>query len=94
MDGQLDLLNITYPQTIPTMETIWSTFLPLFHSKSVHIGADEYVEDGASLYELAEEYNRFVNIMDSFIYSESGKIMRIWAHIRHNAITLRTSPRT
>jgi hexosaminidase len=78
LDGQLDLLNISYPATIPTMETIWSTFLPWFHSKAVHIGADEYVEDGVSLYELAEEYNRFVNTMDSFITSESGKSMRIW----------------
>ena len=78
LDGQLDLLNISYPETIPTMETIWSTFLPWFQSKAVHIGADEYVEDGVSLYELAEEYNRFVNTMDSFITSESGKSMRIW----------------
>ena len=78
LDGQLDLLNISYPQTIPTTETIWSTFLPWFHSKAVHIGADEYVEDGVSVYQLAEEYNRFVNTMNSFIGSESGKSMRIW----------------
>jgi hexosaminidase len=78
LDSQLDLLNISYPETIPTMKTIWWTFLPWFHSKAVHIGADEYVEDGVSLYELAQEYNRFVNTMDSFITSESGKSMRIW----------------
>lgn len=78
LDGQLDLLNISYPDTIPTMKTIWSTFLPWFHSKVVHIGADEYVDPDLSDYELAESYNYFVNEMSSFITAESGKEMRIW----------------
>jgi hexosaminidase len=44
MQSDLSLLNISQPETIPTMKTIWETFLPWFHSKVVHIGADEYVD--------------------------------------------------
>lgn len=41
LDGALDLLNISYPDTIPALEAIWSMFLPWLQSKSIHIGADE-----------------------------------------------------
>ncbi|KAJ6584678.1 putative beta-hexosaminidase [Mycena capillaripes] len=68
----LSLLNISHPDTIPTVEAIWKTFLPWFHSKSVHIGADEY--DSA----LADDYIRFVNTFSSFIAASSGKDIRIW----------------
>jgi hexosaminidase len=78
LTGAIDLLNISYPDTIPTMETIWKTFLPWFHSKAVHIGADEYTSTTETTYELAEAYNTFVNTMDDYIGSESGKQMRIW----------------
>lgn len=78
LEGALDLLNISYPDTIPTMESIWSTFLPWFHSKSVHLGADEYVDEDLSTYELGELYNRFVNALNAFIGGLSGKTIRIW----------------
>lgn len=42
------LLNLSNPDSTTTMETIWKTFLPWFHSKVVHIGADEYVDDQES----------------------------------------------
>lgn len=48
LQGQIDLLNISNPNTIPQMETVWKTFLPWFHSKVVHIGADEYVDSALS----------------------------------------------
>ncbi|KAJ7164721.1 putative beta-hexosaminidase [Mycena crocata] len=70
--ADLSLLNISHPDTIPSMKAIWQTFLPWFHSKTVHIGADEY--DSA----LANDYNLFVNTMSSFIRSSSGKDIRIW----------------
>lgn len=54
------------------MQTIWKTFLPWFHSKTVHIGADEYSSD------LVADYTMFVNAMNDFISAESGKAMRIW----------------
>jgi hexosaminidase len=44
IDTDISLLNISHPDTIPTAETIWKTFLPWFHTKTVHIGADEYVD--------------------------------------------------
>ncbi|KAK8064670.1 beta-hexosaminidase [Apiospora phragmitis] len=69
--SDLSLLNISHPETIPTMKAIWAEFLPWFHSKTVHIGADEYTAGAA-------EYNRFVNEMSAFIAAESGKAMRIW----------------
>ncbi|CZT25522.1 uncharacterized protein RCC_11255 [Ramularia collo-cygni] len=78
LEGQIDLLNITYPGTIPQMKTIWSTFLPWFNSKVVHIGADEYVDTSLSDNALAEEYNTFVNAMNEYIPSESGKSIRVW----------------
>ncbi|KAJ6444040.1 beta-hexosaminidase [Purpureocillium lavendulum] len=68
----LSMLNISHPDTIPTMKTIWKTFLPWFQSKAVHIGADEYDET------LVADYTRFVNEMASFIKEESGKETRIW----------------
>jgi len=78
LEGQIDLLNISYPETIPTMETVWSTFLPWFHSKVVHIGADEYVDSQLSKNALADVYNTFVNTMDDYIRNVSGKSIRIW----------------
>lgn len=38
IDTSRDLLNISYPDTIPQMETLWKVMLPWFHSKVVHIG--------------------------------------------------------
>lgn len=70
----LSMLNISHPETIPTLETIWRTFLPWFYSKVVRIGVDEY---GSS---LVADYTRFVNEMNDFIRHESSgrQEMRIW----------------
>ncbi|KAJ6512006.1 glycoside hydrolase superfamily [Mycena vitilis] len=62
----------SHPDTIPTIESIWRTFLPWFHTKTVHIGADEY--DSA----LANDYTLFVNTISLFIGSSSQKDIRIW----------------
>lgn len=69
--SDLSLLNISHPETIPTMKTIWGEFLPWFHTKTVSIGADEYT--GPST-----DYNTFVNTMASYIGTEAGKYIRIW----------------
>ncbi|KAK2608243.1 hypothetical protein N8I77_006867 [Diaporthe amygdali] len=69
--GDLSLLNISHPETIPTMKTIWGEFLPWFHTKVVSIGADEYTGPSA-------DYNTFVNAMASYVGGESGKFIRIW----------------
>ncbi|KAI0654202.1 glycoside hydrolase [Cubamyces menziesii] len=66
------LINLTVPDAIPTIKSIWKEFLPWFHTKQVSIGADEY---NAS---LADDYNNFVNEMSDFIGHESGKTIRLW----------------
>jgi hexosaminidase len=68
---KLTLLNISHPDTIPTMKTIWNTFLPWFQSKTVHIGADEYTAG-------RNDYNFFVNTMADHIHTVSNKSTRIW----------------
>lgn len=72
LDTDFTLLNISHPGTIPTMETIWGTLLPWFHSKTVHLGADEY-----SSSEIAD-YNLYVNTMHTYIGQNFDKKVRIW----------------
>lgn len=67
-----DLLNLSHPDSIPTVKKIWAEFLPWFQTKEVHIGADEY--DAT----LADDYITFVNEMASFVNEISGKRIRIW----------------
>ncbi|KAI1361387.1 putative beta-N-hexosaminidase [Xylaria arbuscula] len=67
-----DLLNLTHPDSIPTVKSIWEEFLPWFQSKEVHIGADEYDST------LANDYISFVNELSAFINTTSQKRTRIW----------------
>lgn len=67
-----DLLNLTHPDSIPTVKAIWAEFLPWFQTKEVHIGADEYDA------KLADDYITFVNEMSDFVNSTAGKRIRIW----------------
>ena len=76
-----DLLNLTHPETLPTMKSIWTEFLPWFKAKHVHIGADEY--DSA----LADDYARFVNAMSAFL-SSYGKKIRIWGTFEPSKIPI------
>ncbi|KAH8891925.1 glycoside hydrolase, partial [Thozetella sp. PMI_491] len=78
-DGDMSLLNISHPDTLPTMKAIWGTFLPWFHTKTVSIGADEYTGP-------EHEYNTFVNDMNSFIGAESGKAIHnsTWVNVHQN----------
>ncbi|RJE18439.1 hypothetical protein PHISCL_09221 [Aspergillus sclerotialis] len=69
---QKDLLNLTHPDTIPLVKSIWKEYLPWFKTKEVHIGADEYDST------LADDYIKFVNEMAEYIKSISGKRIRIW----------------
>lgn len=67
-----DLLNLTHPDAIPTVKAMWDEFLPWFETNEVHVGADEYDP------ELADDYIQFVNEMNDYIKSKSGKEIRIW----------------
>lgn len=70
--ADLSMLNISHPDTLPAMKTIWSKLLPWFYSKTVHIGADEYDKNHI------KDYARFVNELAEHIFNESGKTIRIW----------------
>jgi hexosaminidase len=70
--GKKDLLNLSHPEAVPLVKSVWGEFLPWFHTKEVHIGADEYDST------LADDYINFVNEMAQFIQNESGKRIRIW----------------
>ncbi|KAI0830841.1 glycoside hydrolase [Trametes gibbosa] len=70
--GAPDHLNLSYPDTIPTIKSIWDEFLPWFSAPEVSIGADEY--DAA----LADDYISFVNTMATYISAQSHKSIRIW----------------
>ncbi|GAB7355847.1 hypothetical protein MBLNU459_g6509t1 [Dothideomycetes sp. NU459] len=78
IDSSIDLLNISYVDTIPVMETIWDTFLPWFHSKVVHIGADEYVDSTLTKDALVGEYTKFVNQMNNYLSKAADREVRIW----------------
>ncbi|KAI1822670.1 beta-hexosaminidase [Xylaria intraflava] len=71
LSSDLSLLNISHPDTIPTMKTIWSTFVGWFESKTVHLGADEYTAG-------ADDYNLYVSEMDEFLRTNYSKAVRIW----------------
>jgi hexosaminidase len=86
--GDTSLLNISNPQTIPTMQTIWDVAIPWFHSKSVHLGADEYSSDAIA------EYNRYVNTMHSYIGEKYSKNVRIWGTFPPNSIPDETNINT
>jgi hexosaminidase len=45
LQDSLDQLNISYPDTIPTVKAIWDVFTPWFKSKVLEIGADEYSDE-------------------------------------------------
>ncbi|KAF2841637.1 glycoside hydrolase family 20 protein [Patellaria atrata CBS 101060] len=67
-----DLLDLSNPDSLETVKSLWEEFLPWFQTKEVHIGADEYDP------ELADDYINFVNDLADFIDSKSGKSVRIW----------------
>lgn len=48
MSSDYSLLNISHPETIPTVKAIWRVFLPWIQSKVVSIGADEYRDETLS----------------------------------------------
>ncbi|GJJ08838.1 hypothetical protein Clacol_003057 [Clathrus columnatus] len=71
LSTDITLLNLSYPDTLPTIKTIWEEFLPWMHTKQVSIGADEYDMN------LADNYNEYVDTMDALI-GQAGKTIRIW----------------
>ncbi|KPI42579.1 Beta-hexosaminidase subunit A1 [Cyphellophora attinorum] len=67
-----DLLNLSHPDSIPTVKQIWDEFLPWFNVKEIHIGADEY---NAS---LGDVYVGFVNELADYVKTTNNKSVRAW----------------
>ncbi|KAF9221135.1 glycoside hydrolase family 20 protein [Gyrodon lividus] len=72
LNGTPDSLNLTHPETIPAIQSIWAQFLSWFSSNEVSIGADEYSSS------LADAYISFINEMSSYVGGMSGKGIRVW----------------
>ncbi|KAL7928968.1 glycoside hydrolase superfamily [Trichoderma chlorosporum] len=70
--SDFSMLNLSHPETLPTVKSYWKAVINNFHSKIVHIGADEYDSN------FINEYSTFVNDMSAYIQSISGKSTRIW----------------
>ncbi|EIN08579.1 glycoside hydrolase [Punctularia strigosozonata HHB-11173 SS5] len=85
IQGTPDNLNLSYPDTIPTIKSLWDEFLPWFSASEVSIGADEY---DAS---LADDYINFVDDMSSYIHAQSGKRIRVWGTNEPSKIGLSVS---
>ena len=72
LEGDRSYLDLDNPETLPAVKSIWDAALPWFHSKTVHLGADEYSS------EHIEQYNDFVIKLSDYIKEVSGKSSRIW----------------
>ncbi|KAM5342122.1 hypothetical protein ACJ41O_015153 [Fusarium nematophilum] len=78
MSTDYTLLNLSHPETTPSLKTVWEVFLPWFHTKTVSIGADEYRDASLSPNALVAQYENYVNELSGFIAEASGKQVRIW----------------
>jgi hexosaminidase len=68
------LLDLSNPNTLLFVKSLWDEFLPWFDSKDVHIGADEYdVREG-------EAYRQFVNACDDYLTSK-GYTVHAWGSL-------------
>jgi hexosaminidase len=68
------LLDLSNPNTLPFVKSLWDEFLPWFDSKDVHIGADEYdPKEG-------EAYRQFVNACDDYLTSK-GYTVHAWGSL-------------
>ncbi|HEY7019764.1 MAG TPA: family 20 glycosylhydrolase [Ktedonobacterales bacterium] len=68
------LLDLSNPNTLPFVKSLWDEFLPWFDSKDVHIGADEYdPKEG-------EAYRQFVNACDDYLKGK-GYTVHAWGSL-------------
>jgi N-acetyl-beta-hexosaminidase len=68
------MLDLSNPNTLPFVKSLWDEFLPWFDSKDIHIGADEYdVSQG-------EAYRQFVNACDDYLKSK-GYTVHAWGSL-------------
>ncbi|HEX3270376.1 MAG TPA: family 20 glycosylhydrolase [Ktedonobacterales bacterium] len=68
------LLDLSNPNTLPFVKSLWDEFLPWFDSRDVHIGADEY--DARA----GEAYRQFVNACDDYLKGK-GYTVHAWGSL-------------
>ncbi len=79
-------LDVTNPETVKLMKSIFDEFIPLFDASDIHIGTDEYRRGSASKEEwaiLGEGFRKYINIMNKYIREKHGKTVRIWSGWEH-----------
>ncbi|MGB0991040.1 MAG: beta-N-acetylhexosaminidase [Akkermansiaceae bacterium] len=83
----LAYLDLNNPEAIRFMEQIWDEVCPLFDSKLVHIGTDEYrlnlVKDPKERAALGEKFRQYINHLNRYIRKKHGKTVRTWSGYEH-----------
>jgi hexosaminidase len=83
----LAYLDLANPDAIKFMEEIWDEVCPLFDSKLVHIGTDEYrinlIKDKKERQEMGERFRKYINHLNTYITKKHGKVVRTWSGYEH-----------
>ena len=83
----LAYLDLANPEAIRFMEQVWDEVCPLFDSKLVHIGTDEYrinlIKDKEEREDMGEQFRKYINHLNSYITKKHGKVVRTWSGYEH-----------
>jgi len=83
----LAYLDLANPDAIKFMEDIWDEVCPLFDSKLVHIGTDEYrialIKNPKERKEMGERFRKYINHLNAYITKKHGKVVRTWSGYEH-----------
>lgn len=83
----LAYLDLANPDAIRFMEEIWDEVCPLFDSKLVHIGTDEYrinlIKDKKEREAMGERFRQYINHLNTYITQKHGKVVRTWSGYEH-----------
>ncbi|MDH4202215.1 MAG: family 20 glycosylhydrolase [Phycisphaerae bacterium] len=80
-------LDIRKDQTYRFMEAIFDEVAPLFDSKYIHIGTDEYllklIPDDSERKKTGEQFRQYINHFANYLQDKHGKTVRIWSGYEH-----------
>lgn len=78
-DLPVDHLDITRPETVDFVESVWDEYLGLFDADTVHIGADEFYRNDK---EMSNVYRDYINTLNQHM-KEEGKSIRAWGGLTY-----------
>ena len=84
-DGNPKYLDVTNPETLQRMKSIFDEFIPLFDAPDMHIGTDEYRVRTTSKEEreaVGEKFRQYINDLNDYV-RKKGKNVRIWSGYEH-----------